>query len=412
MISQVKNYTFNTDGDKEGWIAAGLDLSTSTPNPTGGYLIATGKGSGTGFPQIRSEEYAPLIPVGANQKIKITLVAENATDVTTWQISNLDTGSTNFGAGEIVEFNMPIVALGSGTSTFEMELPVNLDNVNGGISQVSIRAKSNATDGTSGTISFDNISISITEEFTENSYVSNPDFETGDLTNWSGNGGEVVASITTGNGGGSAGQLSFTNDQTKNNFLNNVIYDFGKTVNPSEIKATFNMMSNNPAINVQILYDLYDANDNKIAGQNTGLVSVTTTNTWESFSLNKANDVAFNKIHFRFKVKDGALIGDKVAFDNVTSEFTYITLGINDAPTKKISTMRIYPNPAKHILNIKSLENINAISIYDVTGKQVLSFNSITRNQLNISNLKNGIYVVKMQDSNHNYEVKKLIISK
>jgi len=58
----------------------------------------------------------------------------------------------------------------------------------------------------------------------------------------------------------------------------------------------------------------------------------------------------------------------------------------------------IFPNPVKNgLVNIQSQSNtIKNISIYDVTGRKVYQ-NKTTTNQLNISNLKIGLYFVKVK---------------
>ncbi|MDT0558940.1 T9SS type A sorting domain-containing protein [Ichthyenterobacterium sp. W332] len=57
----------------------------------------------------------------------------------------------------------------------------------------------------------------------------------------------------------------------------------------------------------------------------------------------------------------------------------------------------IYPNPTKGIVNINAnKEVISSVIIYDVLGKTILSTNEID-NGINMSNLKNGIYIIKIR---------------
>ncbi len=70
-------------------------------------------------------------------------------------------------------------------------------------------------------------------------------------------------------------------------------------------------------------------------------------------------------------------------------------LSIND--NEDISVL-IYPNPSTGILNIKTKTNID-IDVFDITGKLIHSaFNVKDGDQINLSNLSSGLYLVKMFD--------------
>lgn len=68
-------------------------------------------------------------------------------------------------------------------------------------------------------------------------------------------------------------------------------------------------------------------------------------------------------------------------------------LGVNDTQLNDIS---LYPNPASTTLNLKNAENAN-IQVFDVLGKLILSQENISMDeQINISNLENGTYFMKI----------------
>lgn len=69
--------------------------------------------------------------------------------------------------------------------------------------------------------------------------------------------------------------------------------------------------------------------------------------------------------------------------------------GILSNPNFSLFNVSIGPNPAKDVLNIKSTVTLNAYSIYNVLGKEVLR-GIINNNQIDISQLHKGIYILKI----------------
>lgn len=63
----------------------------------------------------------------------------------------------------------------------------------------------------------------------------------------------------------------------------------------------------------------------------------------------------------------------------------------------KTSGIKLYPNPVNDQLNFISSENINSISILNLTGQEVLQskMNSAS-GQVNVSALPKGIYILKI----------------
>ena len=76
-----------------------------------------------------------------------------------------------------------------------------------------------------------------------------------------------------------------------------------------------------------------------------------------------------------------------------------------------LNKVKLYPNPVKNNLFINSNEiNFDAVSIYSVEGKQVLSQNQILDNTIDVSNLASGIYVVKLNSADSEAVVTRKII--
>lgn len=70
-----------------------------------------------------------------------------------------------------------------------------------------------------------------------------------------------------------------------------------------------------------------------------------------------------------------------------------------------IDAINIYPNPTTDILNFKELSAGNhSISITDVLGKNIMKTTINSNDGLNVSQLNNGIYIIKFEDSNTTFK--------
>jgi predicted extracellular nuclease len=72
----------------------------------------------------------------------------------------------------------------------------------------------------------------------------------------------------------------------------------------------------------------------------------------------------------------------------------------------------IFPNPSSGTLNISSELNDYTLQVFDLTGKSVISKTNLSENaQIDVTDLTNGIYMVKLNQGN-NQLTKKIIIKK
>ncbi|MFD2890623.1 T9SS type A sorting domain-containing protein [Flavobacterium chuncheonense] len=75
------------------------------------------------------------------------------------------------------------------------------------------------------------------------------------------------------------------------------------------------------------------------------------------------------------------------------------------------STLAIYPNPVKDVLNVKTdTENIKSVQIYDVKGRVVKDV-IVNQNssQLNVADLESGVYMIKIVTDQDSSTTKKFI---
>ena len=61
-------------------------------------------------------------------------------------------------------------------------------------------------------------------------------------------------------------------------------------------------------------------------------------------------------------------------------------------------SMRMYPNPAKDKISFSLTNDFDQyqINIYNILGKKIETYKNLTSNTIDIGNLKNGVYIVKI----------------
>ncbi|WGD35724.1 T9SS type A sorting domain-containing protein [Olleya sp. YS] len=87
-----------------------------------------------------------------------------------------------------------------------------------------------------------------------------------------------------------------------------------------------------------------------------------------------------------------------VVFDSCES------LGISE---NTIDDIAVFPNPTKSILTVKSKTEIASLKVYNSLGQLILT--EINANQLNISNLSEGVYFLKIKDINKRFKMVRII---
>ncbi len=100
-------------------------------------------------------------------------------------------------------------------------------------------------------------------------------------------------------------------------------------------------------------------------------------------------------------ISDNEPIG-KIELEAATSNYELIgklefgteLLGVND---NALAGFSYFPNPANTTINLKAIENIESVSIYNLLGQSVISknINAVT-SQVNISELATGTYIMKV----------------
>ncbi|WP_397447599.1 T9SS type A sorting domain-containing protein [Polaribacter sp. R77954] len=71
----------------------------------------------------------------------------------------------------------------------------------------------------------------------------------------------------------------------------------------------------------------------------------------------------------------------------------------------------VYPNPSNGIVNIKSNISFAKIELFSILGKKVFETTSIQNNQIDVSHINAGVYLLRLLDNNNKTKTKKLIIN-
>lgn len=82
-------------------------------------------------------------------------------------------------------------------------------------------------------------------------------------------------------------------------------------------------------------------------------------------------------------------------FDNISLKATNTIdlLAVNDVVNTK-TNIGIYPNPTTDFLKFDTNAKIDAVQVFDISGKAVNA--QLIDNQVDVRNLQNGVYLLKI----------------
>ena len=119
---------------------------------------------------------------------------------------------------------------------------------------------------------------------------------------------------------------------------------------------------------------------------------------------NNTKELSYSNTHNSdyYIVEVIALYGDKKSVGVIRSSFPENEEDENDSDTTNLvsnyeNRFEIYPNPANDILFINAEDEINEVSILDIYGRQLPIANCQQPTAINISELKSGIYFIKIE---------------
>ncbi|NRD19388.1 T9SS type A sorting domain-containing protein [Winogradskyella eckloniae] len=90
---------------------------------------------------------------------------------------------------------------------------------------------------------------------------------------------------------------------------------------------------------------------------------------------------------------------------NVWSFTTDATLGIED---NTLQSFGVYPNPTSGLLNIKSSQDVDNVTVFNLLGQSVATFskNEITNSSIDMSDLSQGLYLVKITSGDNTQTIR------
>jgi hypothetical protein len=121
---------------------------------------------------------------------------------------------------------------------------------------------------------------------------------------------------------------------------------------------------------------------------------------YQSYTVDFLNvPSASNNSNFKIRIRfDGTNLsvdeGKMVTFNNFSITGYDLSSGVSDY-TDNSGKITVFPNPANDVISISGILGIREISLYDVTGRFILSS---TEPEINVSALKTGLYIIKVTD--------------
>ena len=147
---------------------------------------------------------------------------------------------------------------------------------------------------------------------------------------------------------------------------------------------------------------------------NTGWDPLTNSSTWENLTLPVGNYYAALELYSGGNTYDIRILDDNTvaqpgwssaiwfpgdqAYTNGNAFAIRMIFGNNvNVNESQMSSLELFPNPANNIININLKNNISSnYEILDISGKVLLSDSFLNETQINSSDLKNGIYIIRV----------------
>jgi hypothetical protein len=109
--------------------------------------------------------------------------------------------------------------------------------------------------------------------------------------------------------------------------------------------------------------------------------------------------------YFNGAIDDLQIYNYALSDSQIANLYSTQTLAVNNVSIKN-NKVQIYPNPVKDVLIIKSDSGVNKVEVFSTEGKKLMETN---QNNINVSLLTSGLYIIKTLDNKGNIETNKFI---
>ncbi len=412
-----------TTGNKTVNYTATGDTYTTAANPTSGNLVGTATIYPVGAAVVDMKTKF-VQPTGITQLNNCALgtqsvVARVINKGTTAQSNIKANYSINGVASTSISIPGPIAAGDSVTFSFPTTYNFNASNMYSMKAWVSQPSDINLTNDTAALT----ISNSITVPLTSTNYVNGIEsaYDYGSINKtWIGTGTSFGPSTGTFHSGTQALFLTIPAGTPTNTYVAYNVLPCTDVTSGETYKISFWVKSNTSGtLTINGQYGVATGLTQDAAGMTTVLMA-------NKPIVANAQAAAWTKDSINFVATTTgtryfALIGGGIITNTVSSQ---INVRFDDIMISKVSgasaiknnslndLVSLYPNPTNGTLNINNLEANSTIEIFNVIGEKVLFSNLLKgNNTVDLSNLSNGSYFVKL-NSNNQIITKKVILSK
>ncbi|HOI32169.1 MAG TPA: T9SS type A sorting domain-containing protein, partial [Bacteroidales bacterium] len=116
--------------------------------------------------------------------------------------------------------------------------------------------------------------------------------------------------------------------------------------------------------------------------------------TWETISNKDLYSVNAFHTYFEFQEEIAMAYINTTDLGLLKVNIDLTSVGITDPDSPSQKALNLYPNPVMDYLTVRSDEKINTVSVYDLSGKLIISTET---NVVDLSLLKQGFYLVQIK---------------
>jgi len=419
FFTNAQDIVYNFDTDTEGWVKI-ASATTEVTQSNGTLVVGTNISNygGTLSPELNIQDTSYDF---------LEFVIQNNTTLTGFQLLSYVTGGTVGSTATKTNFEVPA---DGAFHTIVVAIPSTPGANNGNITNLGVRVTGDPAAGES--IVFDAITIKEAAEPSYNGFVKNPNFDDidGSLGGWSlvGTGCTVAVSTDT-NSGTQAAEFTYNANIPSNppTLFNNYRWSMAPAAigNIETLTVTWDMKSSDATTLVKVAprwkMNIVGGSGDRV----TYGAPQTATDTYATYSVTRAisnvcadqaspvegsncyDTETYDNIELGMSARDGDA-GVKVTIDNIISTITGTSLGIESVLFKDDANITVFPNPGNNNITINAPTLVKGIKVINTLG-QICIIQSGFSNTLDISQLKSGIYILKILQDNGTSSTKRFI---